>query len=108
MSKRSVVLAAAASLDVANLLEDALARTGLADAMALNERLDAALESLATLSERGRYVPELRARGITTYREILTGTFRIVYRVEPKEVRVVAVVDHRRDLDELLYARARR
>jgi len=34
--------------------------------------------------------------------------YRIVYRLEPGEVWVVAVLDHRRDLDALLHERARR
>jgi hypothetical protein len=53
-------------------------------------------------------VPELRARGVTTYREIVVTTFRVVYRVESDQVWVLAVVDHRRDLDGILLARARR
>jgi plasmid stabilization system protein ParE len=53
-------------------------------------------------------VPELRVHGITTYREIIVLPYRVIYRVEPGEVWVVAVLDHRRDLDALLQERVRR
>src|SRR5204862_18588 len=74
----------------------------------LARRLDPAIASLATLSERGRVVPELRRHGIVAYRELVVGTFRVVYRVTPRVVRVVAIIDGRRDLDELLFERVRR
>jgi len=60
------------------------------------------------MSHRGRVVPELRARGVVTYRELIVLSCRIIYRAEPREVRIVAALDRRRDLDTLLLERARR
>lgn len=59
--------------------------------------LDAALHaasSLATLSERGRIVPELNDRGI---REIFVFRYRLMYRVERERVVVVAFLHEARD-----------
>ena len=59
--------------------------------------LDAALEagaSLATLSERGRIVPELNDRAI---REIFVFRYRLLYQVEDERVLIVAFLHGTRD-----------
>jgi plasmid stabilization system protein ParE len=108
MKRRAVILASAASDDLAALLHYAMANAGADAAVALDKTIDAALGSLETLAHRGRVVPELQVRGITTYRELVRAPHRIIYRVIGDEVWVLAVVDARRDLHALLYERARR
>ncbi len=72
------------------------------------DRIERVVHSLEALPDRGRVVPELERRGIAAYREIIAKPYRIVYRVVGPEVWILAIVDGRRDLDELLYERARR
>jgi plasmid stabilization system protein ParE len=103
-----VIRSEAAVDDILSIAVDILTSSGVGAALAFDERLDAAIESLDELANRGRIVPELRARGINTYRELIVLPYRIMYRVEPGEVWIVAVLDHRRDLDTLLQARSRR
>jgi plasmid stabilization system protein ParE len=67
---RKVVRSEAAVEDMLGIVDDLVAAVGLRAALAVDERLDAAIESLDELGNRGRAVPELRARGITTYREL--------------------------------------
>jgi toxin ParE1/3/4 len=105
---RRIVRAEAAAEDLLGIVDDVAAALGIDAAIAVDDRLDAAIESLADLSSRGRLAPELRARGVTTYRELIVLQYRVVYRVEPREVWIVAVLDHRRDLEALLHERARR
>ena len=50
--------------------------------------------SLATLSERGRIVPEL---GQEEVRELLLGRYRLVYEVFPERVAVVRLIHASRD-----------
>jgi plasmid stabilization system protein ParE len=50
--------------------------------------------SLATLSERGRVVPEL---GQEEVRELLLGRYRLVYEVFPARVAVVRLIHASRD-----------
>ena len=79
------------------------------------EDVGAALEVLAALKntavklerfpERGRYVPELRAMDIFTYRELVSRPWRIIYRREENTVFVLAVLDSRRDLEGILLER---
>lgn len=108
MKRRTVIVSSAASDDVAGLLDYVMATRDLAAATALDQRLDDALANLARPPDRGRVVPELRARGISIYRELQRPPYRIVYRTVGAEVWVLAIVDGRRDLDSLLFERARR
>jgi toxin ParE1/3/4 len=108
MTRRKIVISSVASDDIAALLHYAMAHATLEAATKLDALLDEALASLERLADRGRIVPELQVRGISTYREVIRGTYRIVYRVMAREVWVLAVVDGRRDLDGLLFERARR
>jgi plasmid stabilization system protein ParE len=105
---RKVLRSEAAVDDLLGIVDSLFTDAGIDVALDTEQRLDAAIESLDGLSNRGRVVPELRVRGITAYREIIVQPYRIIYRVEPREVWIVAVLDHRRDLDALLHERARR
>jgi toxin ParE1/3/4 len=64
--------------------------------------------SLAALPLRCRTVPELRAIGVVEFRELLVGPHRVCFRLYGHVVAVVAVLDGRRDLAELLMDRALR
>lgn len=106
---RKLIRSEAADDDLLAIADELAGSVGIDAALAVDERLDAAIESLAELSNRGRVVPELRVRGITAYRELIVSPYyRIIYRVEEAEVWIIAVLDHRRDLDTLLHDRARR
>ena len=53
-----------------------------------------AARSLATFAERGRIVPELNDPAV---RELLVGRYRLMYRVAPSTVQIVAFVHGARD-----------
>jgi hypothetical protein len=61
--------------------------------------------SLSEMPERGHYPPELERLGIYQYLEIHLRVYRIIYRVIRPDVFVHAVLDGRRDIQELLYQR---
>jgi plasmid stabilization system protein ParE len=69
------------------------------------DRITRTAGSLRSFPERGRTLPEFEAYGITLARELIVSPWRIVYRVENPFVRVLAVLDGRRDLEELLLTR---
>ena len=54
---------------------------------------------------RCRIVPELKRLGVLEYRELLVGPYRVCVRVTGEVVGVVAVLDGRRNLEELLLNR---
>ena len=69
------------------------------------DQLEARAQTLARLPTRGRIVLELRRLGITAFRGLIVDPWRIIYRVDDREVRVLAVLDGRRELVDLLLQR---
>jgi toxin ParE1/3/4 len=65
-------------------------------------------DSLERSPRRGRIVPELASTGTRTWRELVVKPHRIVYRIREDIVMVGAVLDGRRDLEDLLLERLTR
>ena len=82
-----------------------IATDSIENALSVLDRLQERAESLTTAAERGRLVPELRSIGVHQYRELVERPWRIVYRIEPDSVMVLAVLDGRRELESLLLDR---
>ncbi|HEY7214080.1 MAG TPA: type II toxin-antitoxin system RelE/ParE family toxin [Thermoanaerobaculia bacterium] len=94
---RTVRWTDAATRDLAEVAEF-IARDSRFYAMTLVRQARAAAKSLRTLSERGRLVPEAHASDV---RELSVKSWRLIYRVAPKEVTVIAFVYGARDLGAL-------
>ena len=84
---------------------DYIAQDSIADALAILQKLETKAALLITLPNRGRIVPELLHTGISQYRELVNAPWRIIYRVENKQVLIMAVLDSRRDLQTVLLNR---
>lgn len=69
------------------------------------DRIIARGDALATLSSRGRIPPELRQLAQRTWLEVIERPWRILYRVVGKTVEIHAVLDGRRDLQDVLLDR---
>jgi plasmid stabilization system protein ParE len=104
MGDYRVVWAPSAVGDLKALLEY-IGRESSVDIDALLSEFREKAASLEFFPERGRIVPELRSVGINRYRELLFKRWRLIYRFDGEEVRVLIVADMRRDLEALLYER---
>ncbi|MBS4051509.1 MAG: type II toxin-antitoxin system RelE/ParE family toxin [Methylomonas sp.] len=69
------------------------------------DSLEAAVNSLAALTERGSVPKELLTLGIRQYRQLIVKPYRIIYQRMPDQVVVHAVLDGRRDIQTLLNQR---
>jgi toxin ParE1/3/4 len=69
------------------------------------DRIVERAESLASLPGRGRTPPELRSVGDRTWRELQEPPWRIVYRRLDEVVQIHAVLDGRRNLEDILMER---
>jgi toxin ParE1/3/4 len=68
-------------------------------------RIEKVIGSLARFPERGSVPQELRAIGISDYRQTYFKPYRVIYRVIGKRVYVYLIADGRRDLEALLARR---
>lgn len=97
-----VQVAPEAVADISGIFEYLLEAEGLEAAEAVVEELDGTIKSLNALPERGKYPQELLSMGITLFRELQCAPWRIFYRVVDGDVWVVAVLDGRRNVAQLL------
>ena len=65
---------------------------------AIEERVN----KLKDYPELGRIVPELEEQDIVDYRELIEGNYRIIYEIQEQSIIIHAIVDSRRNLEELL------
>lgn len=102
MSRRyRTIISRYAEDDLIEILEYYNARNGMYSQKFLSA-FEKKIEELKEFPERGRTVPELEKQNILEYRELIEGNYRIIYAVENKNVIIHAIIDSRRNLDELL------
>ena len=62
-------------------------------------------DNLRQMPLQGRIVPELRYHNILIYRELISSPWRIIYKTEENKVWVLAVIDGRRNVEDILLER---
>ena len=100
----AVEFAAVAQRDLLGIIEFIAADDPVAAGQVL-DRIESRCAALQKMPERGRIVPELAAVGIHTYRELVVSPWRVVYRISGKKVYILAVVDGRRNVEDVLLDR---
>jgi plasmid stabilization system protein ParE len=71
-------------------------------AIKIMERIQAKINTLDHFPNRGGYVPELLARNIKEYRQITEAPWKIIYKVDDERVNILAIIDSRRNLTDIL------
>lgn len=69
------------------------------------EKIEDKAKQLNQNPKRGRTVPELMAIGMPDYRELIIRPWRLIYRIENRNVFVLALLDSRRNLEDILLER---
>jgi len=90
--------------DLKQLIEY-IARDSPSNALRILKKIKQRASSLYTLPERGRIVPELQDQGILLYRELILPPWRIIYRISELRVFVLAVLDSRQNIEDILLNR---
>lgn len=62
-------------------------------------------QKLDTFPTRGRIIPELRELGVLGYRELIIERWRVMYKIDSKQVYVLAVIDARQNVEDILFHR---
>ena len=58
--------------------------------------------SLQQHPKSGRIIPELERQGITQYRELIQGYYRIIYKISKDKIILLTVIDGRRNFEEII------
>ena len=72
------------------------------------DRVDRAVQQLRKQPRSGRIVPELEHQSINRYREVILSPWRLFYRCDGDVVYVLAIIDGRRDIQDILLRRLTR
>jgi toxin ParE1/3/4 len=82
-----------------------IARDSIEGALKILTKLRDGAETLLSMPQKGRLVRELLAQGVVTYHELIVPPWRIIYRIGRRQVHVLAVIDSRRNLEDILLER---
>jgi len=102
--KYEVIWTSAAENDLARIIEY-LAIDSPANALKVLDKLKKKAANLHHSPKRGRIIPELQEFGIYQYRELITAPWRLMYRAQENKVYVLAVLDSRRNIEDILLKR---
>ena len=91
----------AAERDLTEIIEYIM-QNSPATAREIFNKVKAKTESLTLLPDRGGIIPELLSQGISLYREIIIAPWRVIYRLVDKTVFILAVIDSRRNVEDVL------
>jgi len=69
------------------------------------DRIDTEITRLPGYPESGRIIPELERQNIPKYREIIISPWRVFYMVENDRVAILAVIDGRRNVEDIILRR---
>jgi toxin ParE1/3/4 len=105
MPKFEVIIARKAEEDLAGIYRYIALSDGMEQAERIQERLINDILKLESLPARGKIPPEMLKLGIDDYREVQSSPWRIFYYVNGNTVGVVAILDGRRNVEELLQKR---
>ncbi|MBI4844093.1 MAG: type II toxin-antitoxin system RelE/ParE family toxin [Nitrospirae bacterium] len=104
MKRFGVEWAQPASKDLKNIV-DYISQDNVDTAIAIFDKIKSKCKTLNHFPDRGRIVPELKAYGILSYRELIISPWRVIYRTSDQMVYVLAVIDSRRSTDDILIER---
>lgn len=102
--KYEVIWAGVAENDFKDIIEY-IAKDSPAEALKILKKIKEKVSSLYTFPERARLVPELQDQGILIYRELIVPPWRIIFRIAEMKIYVLAVLDARRNIEDILLKR---
>jgi len=100
-----IVWAASAAEDLREVIAWLLERDAAGAARSLLANVDEEIRRLEQFPESGRVVPELGRENITRYREVVIDSWRALYTVTAENITILAFIDSRRNIDDILLYR---
>ncbi len=62
-------------------------------------------KQLISFPNHGRIIPELKKQNIIKFREVILSPWRIMYKISEHKIYIMAVIDGRRNIEDLLMKR---
>lgn len=100
---KRVVWSFDAKEDLAEIIAYIRARSGNTISREILGRIRDKVAKVSGFPEGYRPVPELYDIGISDIREIIESPWRILFRSSVEEVRIISVIDGRRNIEEVLF-----
>ena len=104
MKKYRVLWTLTAKKDLVDIIEY-ISRDSIEIAVEKYEIIKNAAQQLNRYPEHGRIIPELLDQNIRKYREIIISPWRLMYKIEVDIVYIMAVIDGRRNIEDVLLKR---
>lgn len=102
--KYEVIWASVVENDLARIIEY-IANDSPANALKVLNKLKEKAANLHHSPKHGRIIPELLEHGIYQYRELIVAPWRLMYRAQEDKVYVLAVLDSRQNIEDILLKR---
>ena len=99
--KYAIEISRPAKRDLAEIIRY-IAKSNPQNAIKIKKRIQAKINTLDHFPERGAYVPELLANDNKNFRQLTESPWKIIYKVDDNIVRIMAIVDSRRNLKDIL------
>ena len=101
----SVSISDNADEDLRTIANHVLRERSRDEAIALIDAIRGKIDTLEQFPNRGAVPEEVRAMGVSDFRQLFTGPYRIFYYVEKQRVTITMIADGRRDIVALLRER---
>ena len=104
MKKYKVIWTDTAKKDLNEIIEY-IAQESIETAIQKYEKIKETARPLVLFPDQGRVIPELLKNNITKYKELIISPWRLMYKVENNIVYIMAVIDGRRNIEDILLQR---
>lgn len=82
-----------------------IAQDSINTALKKVDQIEAEVRRLKRFAKQGRIIPELERIGVFTYRELILPPWKIMYRSEKEIIYIMAIIDGRRNVEDILLRR---
>jgi toxin ParE1/3/4 len=100
---RTILWSFDAKADLVEIVTYIKENSGSKIAQQVYDRIKAKVEKASSFPEGNRTVPELKEIGVNEIREIIESPWRIFFRFNSNEIKIISVIDGRRNIEEILY-----
>ncbi len=104
MKKKQFLWTHTAKNDLEEIVEY-IAQDSLETAIKKYEEIKTTTEKLSIFPEQGRIIPELAEQNIVKYRELIISPWRLMYKIEKEAIYIMAAIDERRNIEDILLHR---